>query len=85
MLGLLALLCALCEAASIIDVLRTDPQLTSFASLIAGTSGGISNPGIVPWSAKVNAERRRYRGSLRWKRNGEWLYVVCANECSISP
>jgi hypothetical protein len=48
MLGLLALFCGLCEAASIIDVLASDPQLASFASLISGTSGGIPTPGSLP-------------------------------------
>ena len=33
------------NAASILDVVRTDPQLSSLASLIAGTGGGIPNPG----------------------------------------
>jgi hypothetical protein len=48
MLRPLVLLFGLCEAASIIDVVSTDPQLASFASLISGTGGGIPNPGISP-------------------------------------
>jgi hypothetical protein len=48
MLGLLTLICVLCEAASIVDVIATDPQLSSFAALISGTSGGIPNTGILP-------------------------------------
>jgi hypothetical protein len=41
----------LVNAATLLDLVRTDPQLSTFASFIAGTGAGLPNPGISTSSA----------------------------------